>query len=729
MNTISVIHRGTRTTVRTVNEMNRIECPACDPIRRYWPCGLTRGSDGRAVLWESGVALISLLLLSGHSVPAATPDAPTTLPALIVKAARDQPATGTGGTEALASITPLDPTSERLSELFQRVPGLIAQDSFGGFDPPRLAVRGSGIQSAPTSRGLLISFFEMPLNAADGSFNLTLLESSWMESARLIRGPAAGVPALGGSLTLGRAADAFAPGWSAGAAYGSDNTLTLSARGAQPVNGVDLAGRAVFNHTDGWRPHSWQERASIFAAARTALADDTDLTIQFFGSRPSYEVPGPLTKQAALTDPESIIGRVILDRPRRETEYAQLSARVSKRWSDGRASLAVGGVSHRDTFYQLLPNGVGTTEALEAYLAFNAEKNWNPGGHQTRFSTLLQAGWWDACHYRSDRGEKGAIIGSQRLQPVTLTAAIDHRWTLPANQQLEVGGSLLSANRDIDDRLPPVPGTPSVDLSLSDTCFAPRAAWSWSPLEDTTFTVSWARSYEPPTYNDLFYTTGPMNARVLRSSPLEWQQADSFEIGAHGRWDRLAWSSSIYYAPWQNEFLRLVDGTGSPLGTVNANRTIHSGFESAVEWDLLPDATTDLTAWATYNYTDARFDNDPVYGNRRLAGIPPHTGALGLRAVSPGGWFIAPAFQWGPGDTYGDHAHGISYGSAGLWSLEIGRRHPDGWSVSLGIHNLFDSHTIASTAGVLDRVPAGANPTIFLPAAGRTVELRFESTW
>lgn len=674
------------------------------------------------------LALTFVWVLSGHST-AATPDPPTTLPALLVKAVRDQPATGTGGTQALATITPLNPTSERLSELFQRVPGLIAQDSFGGFDPPRLAVRGSGIQSAPTSRGLLISFFEMPLNAADGSFNLTLLESSWMESARLIRGPAAGVPALGGSLTLGSAADAFAPGWSAGAAYGSDNTLTLSARGAQRVSNVDLAGRAAFNHTDGWRPHSWQERESIFAAARTALADDTDLTIRFFGSWPSYEVPGPLTKQAALTDPDSIISRVALDRPRRETEYAQLAARVSQRWSDARASLAAGGVFHRDTFYQLLPNGVGTTEAHEAYLAFNAEKNWSPGGHQTRFATLLQAGWWDACHYRSDRGEKGALIGSQRLQPVTLTAAIDHRWTLPANQQLEVGGSLLSAARDIDDRLPPAPGTPSVDLSLSDTCFAPRAAWSWSPLEDTTFTVSWARSYEPPTYHDLIFTTGPMNARGLRSSALEWQQADSFEIGAQGRWDRLAWASSIYHAPWRNEFLRLVDGTGSPLGTVNANRTIHSGFESAVEWDLLPDATTNLTAWADYNYTDARFDNDPVYGNRRLAGVPPHTGVLGLRVVSPGGWFIAPACQWRAGRTYGDHAHGISYGSAGLWSLELGRRHPDGWSVTLGIHNLFDSNTIASTAGVLDRVPAGANPTIFLPGAGRTVELRFASTW
>lgn len=35
-----------------------------------------------------------------------------------------------------------------LRETLQQMPGLSMQDSFGGFDPPRISVRGSGIQSA-----------------------------------------------------------------------------------------------------------------------------------------------------------------------------------------------------------------------------------------------------------------------------------------------------------------------------------------------------------------------------------------------------------------------------------------------------------------------------------------------------------------------------------------------------------------------------------------------------
>jgi iron complex outermembrane receptor protein len=648
---------------------------------------------------------------------------PLTMPPLVVTAPAERPG---GGTAALATITPLEPETASLADLFRRVPGLSAQDSFGGFDPPRLAVRGSGIQSAPTNRGLSISFLGMPLNAADGSFNLALLESQWIDSAGLIRGPAAGVPALGGSLALG---DAFAAGNSIGMSYGSDQSATVSARGACFRENRALAGRAAGSRSDGWRPHSEQERASVFAAARTALGGDSDLTIRFLGSRPRYEVPGPLTKRDALENPTASVAAVERDRPFRETGYAHLAASASTRRASGHASLTLGGVHQRDEFRQLMPNGISITDADEAYVAFHGAKDWQTSGQQTRVAALLQSGWWDASRYRNAGGETGALIGEQRLRPLTLSASLDHQLPLGAKQHLEFGGSVLTARRDIDDRFDPVPGSVPVDLGFSGTRLAPRAAWSWSPFREAGFVASWARSYEPPTYNDLLFTDGPAAARILRSAPLDWQRTDSWEIGARGRHGGFSWSSNVYYAPWRNEFLRLVDENGSPRGTVNAGRTIHTGWETSIEWDLLPGSGDDLVLWSSYNLTDARFDDDAVYGNRHIAGVPPHSGALGLRAMTDDGWFVAPGFQWQAGETYGDHFNTVGYGGYGLWSLELGRRHPDGWSVTLGIHNLFDRRTIASTAGVLDRAPDPANTAIFLPASGRSVELRFEYLW
>jgi iron complex outermembrane recepter protein len=665
------------------------------------------------------------------ALSACAPDAARAedLPPLVVTAASDLPAAGYGGQEALATFTVLEPAAHDLAEIFRRVPGLVSQEALGGFDPPRVAVRGSGIQSAPVSRGLAVSLFGMPLNAADGAFNLALLEGSWIESAALIRGPAAGVPALGGSLAFGGPGDVFEAESRAGFSIGSDESWSLSANGVHSAGAMDFAGRAAVNRTGGWRPHSAQRRESVYGAWRLDLTSDADLTIQFLAVRPWLEVPGPLTRDAAMREPESILPAVARDRPFRETEYAHLAARFSMRGAGGSMSVGLGGVSHRDEFRQLAANGISETVADEAYFLFNGTRDWEAAGQQTRFATILHAGWWDAERYRNAAGERGALIGRQRLRPLNLTTSIDHRVRIVDGQFLEIGGSLLIAERGIDDRHDHGPGGMPVEPEFSSTRFAPRAAWSWEPVEEFSLVASWARSYEPPTYNDLFFTSGPAWARVLDGAPLDWQRADSFECGVRGRHGGFAWSSHVYHAVWQAEFLRLVDETGSPRGTVNAGRTIHRGWETAAEWSHRDESGALAAMWANCNLTDARFDGDPVYGDRRLGGVPPFVGALGLRLVSPGGWFVAPEIHWRVGDTYGDHFNDTRYGGTGLCSLEVGRRHPHGWSVTIGIRNLFDRRAIASTTGVLDRAASPENAAIFLPAAGRTFVLGFEHTW
>ena len=55
-------------------------------------------------------------------------------------------------------------------------PGIVLQDFFGGTDQPRLGIRGSGIQSNPVNRGVLLLQDGLPLNEADGSFIIALIE-------------------------------------------------------------------------------------------------------------------------------------------------------------------------------------------------------------------------------------------------------------------------------------------------------------------------------------------------------------------------------------------------------------------------------------------------------------------------------------------------------------------------------------------------------------------------
>ena len=660
------------------------------------------------------------LAMAAVMAAAASAQSPTPLEPLVVTGMREA---DSSPLECLTLLPP--PGGPRLAESLASVPGLVVQDSFGGFDPPRIMVRGSGIQSAPSSRGIAMSWAGMPLNAADGSFNLSLIESEWLESAALVRGTAAGVPSLGGTLDF--SPDIFRPTNSVAASLASDDSYALHAKGSWENDIVSLAGRAAWFRTDGWRAHSSQERESIFAAARFAFDEDSDLTISFLGSSPWYEVPGPLTKSQSLNDPTSISPAVRRDRPRRDTRHAHLNATATRRDGDTCWLASAGVTATDDTFYQLLPNGISATDAWDTYLRLLMEREWSGGTQITTLSTMLQTGWWDALRYRNDSGNKGVKIGDQRLHPLTFTAAIGHRLEIDDRQRIDLGVSWLAARREIDDRLR-FEGS-AQDLDHTDHFFAPRLAWSYDLTEAITFTASASRSYEPPTYGDLLFTAGPPAARVLRVTDLDWQRADTLEIGCQGAHGPISWSAFLYHSWWDGELLRLVDENGATRGTVNAGDTIHRGFEAGFRWDLLGASDIVASLSASYTYNNVRFDGDSAFGDNRLGGVPPHVATISLPITHADGWFVTPACQLRSGTTYADHANELSYGGAAWFSLELGRRQADGWSVIFGIQNLFDREAIASTAGVLDRAADPENTSIFLPANGRSFSLRLEHAW
>ncbi|MCB1855596.1 MAG: Plug domain-containing protein, partial [Halieaceae bacterium] len=103
-----------------------------------------------------------------------------------------------GGTNL---ITPASKTQlTTLSDLFAYEPGVVVQEFFGGFDQPRLNIRGSGLQSNPVSRGVLLLQDYLPLNDADGSFIIGLIQPLATRTMTVQRGANSRVP---GAVTLG----------------------------------------------------------------------------------------------------------------------------------------------------------------------------------------------------------------------------------------------------------------------------------------------------------------------------------------------------------------------------------------------------------------------------------------------------------------------------------------------------------------------------------------------
>ncbi|MGL4214348.1 MAG: TonB-dependent receptor plug domain-containing protein, partial [Morganella morganii] len=132
---------------------------------------------------------LALSLTAGVSAAAAEP-APDTLIVTAAKQSRLAPDAAqekeklenvAGGTNLI--MVEKDTRLATLHDALDYQPGVLVQNFFGGIDQPRLNIRGSGVQSAPLARGILLMQDGLPVTDADGSFHISTLE---MRDARMI---------------------------------------------------------------------------------------------------------------------------------------------------------------------------------------------------------------------------------------------------------------------------------------------------------------------------------------------------------------------------------------------------------------------------------------------------------------------------------------------------------------------------------------------------------------
>ena len=121
-----------------------------------------------------------------------------------------------------------------------------------------------------------------------------------------------------------------------------------------------------------------------------------------------------------------------------------------------------------------------------------------------------------------------------------------------------------------------------------------------------------------------------------------------------------------------------------------------------------------------------RFVDDPVYGDNRIAGAPPHAGTAELAYEQESGFFAALESTWVAGRTFVDHAGRLSYGGHALVHARAGWRRDEHFTIFVSSRNVFDRAHLASTAGVLDLARTPSTTAIFLPGAGRGFSIGIE---
>jgi iron complex outermembrane receptor protein len=704
-----------------------------------------------------GLVSLAALIAASATVKAqsAAPGSTVTLQEVVVEGtapaapteaeARRRLAATPGGTAVVDSSQLVGKANVSIADALNGVPGVVASPFFGGNDQPKIHIRGSGLQSNPTERGLLMLQDGLPINRADGSYIVGLIDPRQADIIEVFRGYTAnrlGAQTLGGAINFISPTGSSAPGVEIGAEAGSYGHLATTARAGARQGDADIFGQVSYGRRDGYRDWNESERtaASVNAGAKIS---DTVSTRLFFGYTDlGFEVPGPLSRQLFEADPRQaapgpIPGvnagpNVIRDRPRRDTEQTRFGSRTTATDGANILDFALGYAWTDDSFR--FPIGTGYRDTTGGDTTVSLRYAYQPD--KTAALPLFEAtalyvvGSSERAYYINNRSAKGPEFGSNDLDADTLSLSAGFNIPIAPALTLSPAVAFAHAGRDSADtygaatrpRLvyngvnwvtPTVPAT-STSFSRDYDGISPSIALSYQLAPNNVVFTALSRSFEAPTFDDLLEPTGgTANASPtgFLTPDLRAETATTLEGGWRGTAGRLGWDVVTYYSWVDDELIRTTDGIVA--ATINADRTRHFGVELGGSLRL----TDSLSARLAYTYQDFHFDNDPLYGNNRIAGAPRHVIVAALRYSVTAPWWVEAELQWTPDDVPVDNANTLYSDAFAVVNVRTNWAVTPTFDVYGEVRNLFDADYIGATL-TLGRA-SGPTQAAFLPGDGR----------
>jgi iron complex outermembrane recepter protein len=650
-----------------------------------------------------------------------------TVPSL--DAARAELARTPGGTETVDADRYLTGRASTLADTFFLSPGVVAQSRFGS-DEARLSIRGSGLQRTFHGRGIRVLQDGVPINLADGGFDMQSLEPTATAYINVWRG---GNALAYGSSTLGGAIDYISrngrtsPGGSARLEVGSWDYLRATIAGGTAFESTDVYGSFTQQQQDSFRDHAKQNNQRFFTNAGVRLSDNIETRLYVSAIKTDSELPGSLTKAQLEADPSQALAANVLNDQKRDFELIRIANKTTFTAGPDTTWNLIAAWTYKDLDHPIFQ--VIDQLSNDALLGLNFDNSTDLFGreHRLRAGVLFNEGDTNASQFTNNLGTRGVLRQRDDQTASNFEAFLESQLSLGAGFTGSLGFSATQSTRK-NTRL----GTfNAVGVQIADPAgttydrdydnISPKLGLRWdNAAKDTQLYANVSGSFEPPSLSE----GGTTGAVVVANKA---QTATTFEIGTRGERGFLRWDASLYHARVEDELLAITL-PGPVSGTLNADKTIHQGIEVGFAADLLgqswkTEADHRVVLRTAWTYGDFRFDGATpgVAGSNdnRIAGLPPHLIRGELVYETKTGWYAGPTFEWVPVKSYIDHANTFSADPYALLGFKLGRRVDKGISWFIEAKN-FTDETYAASHGVILNA-SGADQAQFLPGDGRSV--------
>lgn len=703
------------------------------------PLQATARTSRRArALASAGLALVTVTAQAADTPPTLVVTAPA-LPgsafSLSPEDARDELERAPGGVALVPAEDYLGGRAGTLEDSLRLAPGVFIASRFGA-DEARLSIRGSGLQRTFHGRGLMLLQDGVPLNLADGGFDMQAVEPQATRYIEVERGANArryGGGTLGGTLNYVSATGRTAP------------PLVLRAEGGsygyvrQHVAAGDASGRldgyASLSHVvqDGFREHADQRNWRFFGNAGAQLGARIESRLYVTAVDSASDLPGNLTYAQLKADPRQANVRAVARDQQRDFTLHRIAQRTLVRHDNGATTEYSAYFARKDLYHpiEFFPTGPGIiaqdSRDWGAGLRHEAATAWRGSpletvvGLQWRHGLTLDERYTYAAN---------SVVPGTGFAVGNLPGSLDHRqqqtadnlnayaqgsWS-PGEALTVVAGlqsSVAQRRQSVQvDNVGPDPATGALRLptgSYEETFrrTLPRIGFLYRASDAVEAFGNVSGSFEPPSFAD-----------TANSRPLRAQRGVTAELGLRAddvRGDlRLGWDLALYHAALRNELLEIALNGGQP-GTTNAGRTLHRGLEAALSADA-----GGWRAQASYLWNDFRFRNDPAFGNNRIAGLPRHVLAAEVAWRLPGDLWLGPTLRAATSSDV-DHANTTAAPGYTVCGLKLNQALAGGLAWFVEGRNLGDKAYAATTGVVRDYTAAGTNPAQFSPGDGRSL--------
>jgi iron complex outermembrane receptor protein len=660
----------------------------------------------------SGAALAQGAQIASPILPTVTATAPAegSLTAPGVAQQRQSLFQSAGSVGFVDAATYTNPYANDLRDVLKDAPGVYVQERYG--QELRLSIRGSGVARGYHTRGLEILQDGVPTNFADGSGDFYQIDPLALSAAEVYKG---GNGLAYGSTTLGGALNFTTPTALTADAKnmvridgGSFGTVRGSGQVSRQIGQWDFLVNATVSHSEGWRDHERGQYEQLNANVGYRFSPTVETRFYFGAYIVDQLLPGTLSLNDALNNPRMASASALAGDQARNTRTERVANVTSIKLDNGQIDFTTWGI-HKSLYHPIF-QVIDQDSWTYGFVALGGMRN------QLIAGARFFGGNNQARQYVNVNGDRGAQTLNAKQDAYNYEAYLEDRLYVLPTVALMAGAKAYRNRREYVDYggLPANPTAKSDAATFSGV--NPKFGVLWEPKQDVQAFVDITRSADVPDFTDLSQTIGT----TQRFVPLAAQHGWTLELGTRGRTDRFAWDVTAYRSLLRDQLLQYTVSPDVPAATFNANKTVLQGVELGASADVVRNVIgkgDKITVSQLWNYSDFRFDNDPVYGNNRIAGVPTHVLRTTLAYSRNSRLRVAGTIDWVPTGAYVDYANTLKVPAYVLFGIEASYEFERGVTLFLDARNLADKRYVSDFSTVADA--RTANTSVFYPGVGR----------